>query len=130
MSGGWEHLGDAQGNVMVPAGKALNLNVSADTSDKPKDLPFLSALGPDDLYMLDLSCVQASDECLARVKHLTSLRRLRVNSQHVTDKGLLQLRGLKALFLLNVHSPKITRRGIEELTQALPRTTILHKKLD
>ncbi len=72
-----QYLGEAQGEVHVPAGKRLSLTVNQSAS---KDLSWLLKLGPDDLYGLGFSVLlvepdKPSDGCMEHIAHLTGLRR-------------------------------------------------------
>ena len=86
----WEYLGQAQGDVQVPAGKRLSLVVNKTAW---RDLSALSKLRPDDLYRLYLPAistdrVKPDDKCMPHIAHLTGLKSLALDQTDVTDKGL------------------------------------------
>ena len=56
---GWEWLGQARGNLTVPAGKLARLNVSKQAWEGDK--PF-AGLKPDDIQMLDFSKHRDADD--------------------------------------------------------------------
>jgi len=116
----WEYLGQAQGDVHVPAGKRLRLSLNKTAW---RDLSWLSKLRPDDLYMLLLPAlstdpVKPSDGCMPHIARLAGLRSLNLGQTDVTDKGLRYIKNLKSLEYLDI-PPRLTDRGmayIAELT--------------
>ena len=100
----WQWLGEAQGDVTVPAGKALRLDLSPDAWQTGSPL---ATLRPDDVQMLDLSkCKSANDAVLADVAKLEGLRALGLTATAITGEGLgdlKDLKGLKWLFLGSTH---------------------------
>ncbi len=125
LSGDENYLGRAQGDVTVPADQAILLNVALrldsreaarlraqepDTYERmvtnrgpvdPGDLSGLSALDPNDLYMLNVHHFRdwptPDEHLLEPVAHLTGLRVLRLQHTGVTDKGLEPVRALRHL---------------------------------
>ncbi len=83
-SGDWTVLGEARGEVTVPAGKELRLKVPPDYSG---DLSPLAALGPSDLQQLNLEEVRVGDAGLAHVKGLTSLKLLNLNRKQARKRS-------------------------------------------
>lgn len=116
----WDSLGEARGDVHVPAGKRLRLSLNKMAW---RDLSWLSKLRPDDLYMLLLPAlstdsVKPSDRCMPHIAHLAGLRSLNLGQTDVTDKGLRYIKNLKSLEYLDI-PPRLTDRGmayIAELT--------------
>lgn len=76
----WTDLGEARGDVTVPAGKELQLIVGPKHSG---DLSPLADLGPTDLQELHMKEVQVGDAGLAHLKDLTSLRLLNLSGKQV-----------------------------------------------
>lgn len=106
----YQYLGPATGDVTVPAGKRLLLFV---TQDAWKDLSPLSAIGPDDLYRLELYVPPPGGPKLgdSGVKHLgrlTGLKVLSLHSTNITREGLQHIRGLKSLKYLAIGSERLT----------------------
>lgn len=94
-----QYLGEAQGEVHVPAGKRLFLTVRRTAW---KDLSWLSKLGPDDLYGLGFSVLLAepdkpSDQCMEHIAHLTGLKHLALDRTDVTDRGFKYIGKLSSL---------------------------------
>ena len=113
----WEYLGQAQGDVLVPAGKRLSLFV-----DKTawRDLSALSKLRPDDLYRLYLPAipltdrVKPDDKCMPHIAHLTGLKSLALDRTDITAKGLKYLTNLSSLEYLGVPY-RITDKGMAHI---------------
>ncbi len=117
----WEHLGQAQGDVSVPAGVRLALTVGTGAW---KDLSGLFALNPDDLHMLSIYGPAAGgpspggplpgDGCMPCIAHLTGLKILYLGNMNVTERGLQSIRSLKALERLTL--PKqVTDQTLAEI---------------
>jgi len=116
----WEYLGQAQGDVHVPADKRLRLILNKTAW---KNWSWLSKLHPDNIYALYLPAmstdtVKPSDRCMPYIARLTGLRSLNIGQTDVTDKGLRYIKNLKYLEYLDT-PPRMTDRGmayIAELT--------------
>jgi Leucine-rich repeat (LRR) protein len=117
----WEYLGEAQGDVSVPAGVRLALTVGTGAW---KDLSGLFALNPDDLHMLSIYGPPAGgpspggplpgDGCMPCIAHLTGLKILYLGNMNVTKRGLQSLRALKTLERLTL--PKqVTDQTLAEI---------------
>ena len=78
--GDWTDLGEARGEITVPAGKELQLIVDPKHSG---DLSPLADLGPTDLQELHMKEVQIGDAGLSHLKGLTSLRLLNLTGKPV-----------------------------------------------
>lgn len=95
-----QELGEAQGEITVPAGKKLQLCVNQEAC---RDLSPLAALPPSALQMLCFDAPQhVTDKQLAYLSGLWSLEYLNLSGTGVSDEGLRQLgemRELKALLL-------------------------------
>lgn len=80
----WTVLGEARGEVTVPAGKELRLKVSPDYSG---NLSPLAALGLSELQALVLDNPRIGDADLAHLKGLTSLRSLNISRRPVVGRN-------------------------------------------
>lgn len=95
----WEYLCEARGDVTVPGGRRLQLLVSGTSL---RDLPALSKLRPDDLYMLGLHCpegatINADDKIMPYIRGLTGLENLSLGYVNISPKGIQLLKDLKSL---------------------------------
>ena len=111
-AGDWTDLGEARGDVTLPAGKELQLQVPSDYSG---DLSPLAGLGASDLQVLILNKTKISDAELVHLEGLTSLEQLYLNGTLITDEGLVHLKELGQLKLLHVHDTKVTDAGLVHL---------------
>ena len=112
-----EYLGEAQGDVIIPAGKktALILNKNA-----IKDLSPLLNLKPDDLYMfsnmLTATNYPSVSKSMRYIAHLTGLKDLELGSTKITSEGMkhiIKMQSLETLIL-----PKgLTNRGLSYVAQ-------------
>jgi len=84
----WEPLCEAAGDITVPAGKALRLDLAKEAG---KDLTPLSKLRPDDLTMLFCYGVEIPDEQLQHISHLTGLQELYMRDTGILGTGLKYL---------------------------------------
>ncbi len=109
----WEHLCEATGDVTVPAGKALRLDLGEQIDG---DLSLLSALEPNDLSMLCCNRVEFADEELKHISHLTGLKDINLYGTGILGTGLKHLSGLKSLERLHLTS---THVGDKELAYLL-----------
>jgi len=117
----WEYLGQAQGDVSVPAGVRLALTVGTGAW---KDLSGLFALNPDDLHMLSIYGPAAGgpspggplpgDGCMPCIGHLTGLKILYLGNMNVTERGLQSIRPLKTLERLTL-SNRVTGQALAEI---------------
>ena len=112
-----EYIGEAQGDVVIPAGKktVLILNKNA-----IKDLSPLLNLKPDDLYMFS-NMVTADNypsvgRCMQYIAHLTGLKDLRLGSTKIAGEGMKHITKLQSLETLIL--PKgLTNRGLSYVAQ-------------
>jgi hypothetical protein len=114
----WESWGNAQGEVAIPVGRELRLNVTPQAST---DLSPLAGLRPDDVQYLQLSSTRINNTGLAHLGKLTGLRVLWLYDTAVSDMGLVHLRGLTGLRVLNLRSTLVTSAGVDALQEALPQ---------
>jgi type II secretory pathway component GspD/PulD (secretin)/Leucine-rich repeat (LRR) protein len=109
---GWALLGPAQGDVSVPAGEDLRLEVSGDVTD----FSFLSDLKPNNLQVLILSNKKISDEDLIHLKGLTGLLALSLDTTPIENAGLAHLAALTSLKDLSLFNTKVSDAGLEHLS--------------
>ncbi len=95
----WQVLCEATGDVAVPAGKAVRLDLSREVG---KDLAPLAALEPNNVQMLFCRFVELWDDELRHVAHLTGLREIYLRDTGILGTGLKHLAGLKSLEDLDV----------------------------
>ncbi len=96
----WQYLADARGDVAVPAGKWVSLNV--ERREAWSDLSPLRNLQPDDLYQLGIhgsysGGAKPGDACMQHVSHLTGLRVLDLSQTNITGAGMKWIAGLQNL---------------------------------
>ncbi len=96
----WQYLADARGDVAVPAGKWILLNV--ERKEAWSDLSPLRNLRPDDLYQLGIhgwstGGAKPGDACMQHVAHLTGLRVLDLSQTNITGAGMKWIAGLQNL---------------------------------
>jgi len=138
---GWEFLAEAQGEVRVPVGRRLKLDVAQSALG---DLSALANLGPTDLYALSIAqhpevvgnadtrvmphiagltglkelylMIGHTDKGLKHLRSLTELEELRLCSTSYGDAGLRHIEGLRSLKALQV-SGQVTDAGLARLAQ-------------
>ena len=108
-AGGWKPLGEARGNVVVPAGKGLLLWIRRTDST---DLSPLASLGPSDLEALDFQGLGLRDADLAHLEGLTLVQNLILADTQISDAGLAHLKGLTALKHLELKNTKVGDAGL------------------
>ena len=81
VQGKLEYLGPAIGDVHIPSGKVVYLNINILLYRQPQLLSALKNLGPDDLYSLTMEyftmmpdTVPPDDRCMPYIAHLTGLK--------------------------------------------------------
>lgn len=108
----WETCDAARGAVTIPPDSWLGLTVLPSVTD----LSSLAALGPDDLWRVDLSASRIGNAQLAHLRGLTELRELALrDAADVDDTGVYHLRSLDALQDLNLASTAVTDAGLAYL---------------
>ncbi|MBK9143631.1 MAG: hypothetical protein IPM23_14100 [Candidatus Melainabacteria bacterium] len=90
----WEWFADAEGEVELPRGRPVQLEV---TKGSAVDLSFVTLLDPDSLHSMDLSETEIKDWELANLKKLTGLKELDLSSTGVTSEVFKYLEGLTGL---------------------------------
>ncbi|MFC1739414.1 leucine-rich repeat domain-containing protein, partial [Planctomycetota bacterium] len=113
-----EYLGEAMGDVTIPAGKRLALFVNKTAW---KDLSPLSKLGPDDLYMLRLPGLESEptrpdNRCMQHIAGLTGLKALNLHWTNIDSKGLRYIKEFKNLERLCLPE-RITDAGLADVAE-------------
>lgn len=95
----WKFLSEARGDVIVPDGELLGLQVSVDGA---KDLAPLSELAPDDLHTFCFlwpreESGKTGDSVMPHISRLTGLRVLNLEGTRVSDRGLRHIAPLQDL---------------------------------
>ncbi|MCA9802858.1 MAG: hypothetical protein KC777_12880 [Cyanobacteria bacterium HKST-UBA02] len=90
----WEWFADAEGEVELPRGKPVQLEV---TKGSTVDLSFVTLFDADSLHSMDLSETEIKDWELANLKKLTGLKELDLSSTEVTSEVFKYLEGLTGL---------------------------------
>ena len=108
-----EYLCQAHGDIVVPAGKRLWLEISLKAVN---DLSGLERLGPDDLYRIECPFVPpgqgpARYKLMQHIAHLTGLKYLSLNGNPVSDADLQHITSLRSLEYLSVPD-RITDAGL------------------
>jgi internalin A len=92
-------LGQAMGEVKIPAGKLVRLSVWS--AGKP-DLSPLARLAPNSLYQLYITGMTLDDQAMSYVSKLTGLKQLHMNQSKVTSRGFSYISRLKSLEYLTL----------------------------
>jgi hypothetical protein len=106
----WHYHGVARGQISIPAGSSVRLDVS---EGRGNALSFLGNLGENDLQALFLH--GSADSELCNLQGLTGLRELYLSGKGITDAGIYNLRGLKNLHRLYLYDTAITDNGAEAM---------------
>ena len=126
---GWVILDQAQGDVKVPVGKILRLEVYRDVTD----ISFISKLKSHDLTALSLSETNIVDEDFVHLKDLAGLLALNLSSMKLIDgSGLAHLTNLKSLKELSCFNSNITDPALEHISKmtSLERLTFYLTQID
>jgi len=118
---GWERVADATGNVQVPTGQELRLDVRTAASN---DLASLRQLNPDDLSALDFRGAALSRKSMADISHLTGLRALRFMHCQIENAAIKPLSRLSSLATLSFQGCPVGDDGLVGLAP-LPSLTSL-----
>ena len=138
---GWQVIGPAKGDIEVPIGQAVRLDVDAEASE---DISPLVALNPDDiqamtfsfssnskvddaglahlagltgLKLLGLGSTQVKGPGLAHLKELATLEYLLLGYTDIGDDSLAHISALKSLVRLNLDSTNVTDAGLSHLSR-------------
>jgi Leucine-rich repeat (LRR) protein len=94
---GWveKDLGEARGDVKVPAYVMLRLDIRGDEWRKTK--PF-AAIGPNDIGILNLyQCNDIDDYFMSQIRHLTGMEALFISQSTLTPRGINYIRNFRQL---------------------------------
>lgn len=111
----WKRLGEAVGDMAVPAGKGLRLDIS---EGSVADMNLLGTLRPDDLQACFLYGI--SDDDLTHILRLTGIAELYLSGAGITGEGIVHLLELKNLERLYLYDTLVTDAGLACL-KYLPR---------
>lgn len=116
-----EYLGEAQGDITIPADKRVMLSISPDAC---RDSSPLATLRPNDLYRIGFMPaepgrinIMADDTCIQHLVSLTGLKELFLNGTNVTNKGMRIIKDFKALEHLWLPS-RVTNEGLNYVAQS------------
>ena len=124
----WVEYLDAQGEVLVPPGMNLILEV---TNDGLTDLTPLTRLEPDDLYAISFACTRVKDDDLRFVRSLTRLNGLAIWETNIGDLALAHLSEMTSIRWLDLGDTKITDEGLAHLRglNGLQSLTLLNDEI-
>ena len=117
----WQFLSRAIGDVEVPAGKRVQLQISTSLHRQPTKLSVLEKIGKDDLYSLVMwAGLKAREKptnlCMKYISHLTGLRELNLRGASVNSQGLRFITEMQQLEEL--YAPKfVYEDGMKELVK-------------
>ena len=94
-----DSLGQAQGDVVIPPGKDVQLTINKNAIG---DLSPLLELKPDDIYKLSLRFLPAGNDCMSHIAHLTGLNELDLYGTRIATTGLEHLTELESLETLTL----------------------------
>ncbi len=122
----WQYVGQARGEVEIPAGKRVRLDLNRRSGN---DLATLAKLGPDELYELRIG-ERADDRCLHHVVHLSGLKVLEFPRSFARELPVFTANGLRLLGGLGgverlIAPTGLTDAGLASLVEALPRLKTL-----
>lgn len=147
-SGEWEYLGEARGDMTVPADRNIQLLVRLRLGQEDRsrvrsstanllneqfyvgldDLSRLSSIGPNDLARITISCPApmkyVNERVLEPLSHMTGLQMLDLLNTGVTNEGMQYLRKLRSLKYLALSESRVSRTGLAVL-QNLPQLAYL-----
>ncbi|MCA9038844.1 MAG: leucine-rich repeat protein [Planctomycetaceae bacterium] len=124
----WRRIGEAQGEVTIPAGAIVRLKFNYGTA---RDLTWLSQLKPNDLYEFEVEPFKENlkfklgDGDVQHLKHLTGLTRLKLSYVNVSGRGLRFLSAMPKLKSLFLNSSQLGNDGLELICK-LPELEHLH----
>ena len=107
-----QYIGQAKGNVYVPANSDIYLNGNYQLMENPQ---YLDALSPDDLQLLGLQGMEGNDKDFPYIGKMTGLKRLSLDGFVMTDADLSLLKNLTKLEALSVWNTGIEGTGFKDL---------------
>ena len=113
-----EYLGEAQGDVVIPAGKMAGLFLYKSAFE---DLSPLSELKPDDLYMLTIPLpwytnIPLTGKSMRYIAHLTGLRVLELYRTRTTTEGMKHITKMQSLEWLTLPQG-LTNKSLSYIAQ-------------
>ena len=105
----WDEHAEARGEITVPLDRDVSLRVSYSAAS---DLTPLSALCPDDLQVVEITCTKLDDAQLRNIQHLTGLKGLALWETFITDAAFKYLGQLSRLRWLDIGDTRITDEGL------------------
>ena len=113
----WEYIGEAVGDVAVPAGKDVALIVSKEAW---RDLSPLAKLDPNALHTLAVDCERhdtdkPGDKCMPHITTLSGLQTLVLYNAGITNEALTLLMNLESLEKLMIISEQLDDGGVEHI---------------
>lgn len=124
----WVLLDKAQGDVNVPPGKDLRLEIYRDVTD----ISFLNLLKPDNLQVLMMRGDNIADEDLVHIRNLIGLQGLGLSSTLIQGEGLAHLATFKSLRCLNLFDTQISDNELKHLSalKSLMNLSLLLTQID
>lgn len=110
----WKRLGPAQGDVEVPAGKEVRLQVAA---SQVAHLGALRRLGADALQSLYMKACPIADSDLAHIAHLTGLLDIDIDETPIGPEGFAHLRRLTSLRRISLNGTNTGEAGKQFIGQ-------------
>jgi beta-lactamase regulating signal transducer with metallopeptidase domain/thiol-disulfide isomerase/thioredoxin len=104
----WQQLAEARGEVTVPSGHEVRIDVN-DTGSK--DLTWMESLQPTDVRVLLMQRTSVNDAGLRHVGRLTGLAAIDLLQTRITDEGIVHLAGLKELRFLHLDGVVVANEG-------------------
>ena len=117
----WQFLGQARGDVNIPAWNRAKLFVDVSIYKEPNRLSALKLLAPVDLYSLAFvegmnPGEKATNQCMPYISHLTGLKQLDLGNASVSAAGLKHISQILSLEILD--APKfVDREGMKEIVK-------------
>jgi len=110
----WEWIGPAEGEVQLPEGRKVQLDLK---KDEKVDLRLLSEIDHKLISSLDFSNSKVKDEDLQYLTNVESLEELDLSDTGITNGALDTLKDLPGLRKLWLDRTKVDERGLEKIKQ-------------
>ncbi|WP_339911465.1 redoxin family protein, partial [Symmachiella dynata] len=115
----WKSAGQAHGDVVVPAGAVVKINLKQPGA---ANMSWVERLDPDDIYEVRVyphpsspKAFKFGDAQVRHLGHLTGLRELELMYVQVTGRGLRALEPLKSLKKLTIYSPDAGNDSLQSI---------------
>lgn len=109
----WSVLGEAMGEVSVPATYDVKLEINALGAN---DLSPLAGVAPGSVQEISFGGGAFPEDQLQHLAHLTDLVGLNLNNTKISDAGVDRIAGLKSLRKLGLGDTLITDAGLQKLS--------------